>query len=80
MKVSFRDSIFSSSSRCRELSDVIADISSGVHKELIEKIRVSEKNKGSILFNNVYGFVVNSHIPIFPTIPHHQAGGVEYLT
>ena len=59
MKVSFRDSIFSSSSRRRELSDVIADISSGIHKELIEKIRVSEKETRNQLKKQLSVFYVD---------------------
>ena len=59
MKVSFRDSIFSSSSRCRELSDVIADISSGVHKELIEQIRIEDKETRNQLKKKLSVFYVD---------------------
>ena len=59
MKVSFRDSIFSSSSRCRELSDVIADISSGVHKSLIEQIRIEDKETRNQLKKKLSVFYVD---------------------
>jgi len=59
LKVSFRDSIFSSSSICRELSDVIADISSGVHKELIERIRIEDKETRTELKKKLSVFYVD---------------------
>ena len=59
LKVSFRDSIFSSSSRCRELSDVIADISSGVHKALIEQIRIEDKETRNQLKKKLSVFYVD---------------------
>ena len=59
MKVSFRDRIFSSSSRCRELSDVIADISSGVHKALIEQIRIEDKETRNQLKKKLSVFYVD---------------------
>ena len=59
LKVSFRDSIFSSSSRFRELSDVIADISSGVHKALIEQIRIEDKETRNQLKKKLSVFYVD---------------------
>jgi flagellar motor switch protein FliG len=59
LKVSFRDSIFSSSSRFRELSDVISDISSGVHKSLIEQIRIEDKETRNQLKKKLSVFYVD---------------------